>query len=162
MTDENMIDADVTLNMAGTSCPGPIIGAKKMIGELEQGQVLLLISDCPGTKDDLYAWANNTGNQVLKAERFADGSSGYYIKRGSATRTRANVTLDMRGSVCPGPILEAKKLINGMKSGEVLRLTSNCPGSRDDVEDWARNTGLGLLEVVQIGSHEFEFYIRKP
>ena len=68
----------------------------------------------------------------------------------------------MRGSVCPGPILEAKKLINGMRSGEVLRLISNCPGSRDDVEDWARNTGLGLDEIIQIGAHEFEFFIRKP
>jgi TusA-related sulfurtransferase len=133
-----------------------------MIDELAEGQVLLLVSDCPGTKDDLYSWASNTGNRVLKAERFADGTSGYYIQRGTGARRHSNVSLDMRGSVCPGPILEAKKLINGMKGGEVLRLISNCPGSRDDVEDWARNTGLGLLDVVQIGSHEFEFYIKKP
>lgn len=162
MMDEISLTPDVTLNMAGLSCPGPIIGAKKMIDELAEGQVLLLISDCPGTKDDLYAWASSTGNRVLKAERFADGTSGYYIQHGAGLHRHANVSLDMRGSVCPGPILEARKLINGMKGGEVLRLISNCPGSRDDVEDWARNTGLGLLEIVQIGSHEFEFYIKKP
>lgn len=162
MVDEISLTPDVTLNMVGLSCPGPIIGAKKMIDELADGQVLLLISDCPGTKDDLYAWATNTGNRVLKAERFADGSSGYYIQHGTGTRRHAHVSLDMRGSVCPGPILEAKKLINGMKGGEVLCLISNCPGSRDDVEDWARNTGLGLLDVIQIGAHEYEFYIKKP
>lgn len=162
MAEELQLEADVTLNFIGLHCPGPIIGAKKMIDELEQGQILLLISDCPGTQDDLYVWAANTGNRVLKMERFADGSSGYYVQRGTAVHRSANVSLDMRGSVCPGPILEAKKLINGMQGGEVLRLISNCPGTRDDVEDWTRNTGLALLDVVQIGAHEYEFYIRKP
>lgn len=161
MVDESVFQPDATLNMAGLTCPGPIVGAKKVIDELAEGQILLLISDCPGTEDDLYAWANSTGNRVLRTERFADGCSGYYIQRGRPQRRNAQVTLDMRGSICPGPILEARKLINGMKAGEVLCLISNCPGAKDDVEDWAHNTGLGLLDVVQIGPHEHEFYIRK-
>lgn len=161
MVEELALQPDVTLNLAGLTCPGPIIGAKKVIDELDEGQILLLISNCPGTEDDLYAWANSTGNSVLKTERFADGSSGYYVRRGAARHRSANVSLDMRGSVCPGPILEARKLINGMNAGDVLCLISNCPGSRDDVEDWTRTTGLALLDVVQIGPHEYEFYIRK-
>ncbi|MDR2189601.1 MAG: sulfurtransferase TusA family protein [Azonexus sp.] len=161
MTDEILLQADVTLNMAGLSCPGPIIGAKKVIDGLDQGQVMLLISNCPGTEADLYAWATSTGNRVLKTERFADGSSGYYIRRGAAAHRSVSASLDMRGSVCPGPILEARKLINGMRSGEVLCLISNCPGSRDDVEDWTRATGLALLEITQTGPHEYEFYIQK-
>ena len=162
MGDEQNLIADVRLDMKGTSCPGPILGAKRMIDSLAEGQVLLLISDCPGTKDDLYTWAANTGNRVLRADRFADGSTGYYVQRGGVKRHEASVSLDMRGAVCPGPILEAKKLINGMKSGEVLRLVSNCPGTRDDVEGWVRNTGLSLVEVQQSGATEYEFYIRKP
>jgi len=159
---EETIEANVRIDMKGQSCPGPIIGAKKMIDSLPEGQVLLLVSDCPGTKDDLYVWANNTGNRVLKADHYADGSVGYFIRRGLGGTRSANITLDMRGAVCPGPIIEAKKLINGMKSGEVLRLISNCPGSRDDVEGWARATGLGMDEVVQVNATEFEFFIRKP
>lgn len=162
MADEMQVEANVRLDLKGHSCPGPIIGAKRMIDSLQAGEVLLLISDCPGTKDDLYVWANNTGNRVLKTERFADGSSGYYIQRGDQRSREANVSLDMRGAVCPGPILEAKKLVDGMKSGEILRLVSNCPGTRDDVEGWARATGLGIVEVVQVGASEFEFFIRKP
>lgn len=153
---------DVRLDLKGLSCPGPILGAKKMVDSLAEGQVLLLISDCPGTQDDLYAWADNTGNSVLRVDRFADGSSGYYVRRGRGKMPAAQVSLDMRGAVCPGPILEAKRLINGMAGGEVLKLISNCPGTRDDVEGWARNTGLELLDVVQIDSTDFEFYIRKP
>lgn len=162
MLDELSLQPDVTLNMAGLTCPGPILGAKKMIDDMEEGRILLLIANCPGTEDDLYAWAKSTGNRVLKTERFADGSSGYYIRRGNSSRRLAQVSLDMRGSVCPGPILEARKLLGGMQAGEVLRLISDCPGSRDDVEDWARSTGLALLDIVHIGPHEYEFYIRKP
>ena len=162
MVDEHNVVANVRLDFKGQSCPGPIIGAKRMIDSLSDGQILLLVSDCPGTKDDLYVWADNTGNRVLKTERFADESVGYYIQRGTGRSRDANVTLDMRGAVCPGPILEAKKLVNGMKSGEVLRLISNCSGSRDDVEGWARTTGLTLLETVQVGVTDFEFFIRKP
>lgn len=162
MSDELNIEANVRLDMKGLSCPGPIIGAKRMIDSLVEGQVLLLISDCPGTKDDLYSWADNTGNRVLKTERFADGAVGYYVQRGGRATNTANVTLDMRGAVCPGPILEAKKLIDGMKSGEVLRLISNCAGTRDDMDAWTRTKGLQLLDVVQTGATEFEFFVRKP
>ena len=161
MVDELLLEPNVTLNLAGLSCPGPILGAKRMVDDLAEGEILLLISDCPGTQDDLYAWAANTGNTVMKVERFANGTSGYYVRRGAGMHRNANISLDMRGSVCPGPILEARKLINGMQSGEILRLISNCPGARDDVADWAKSTGLEIVETVQIGSHECEFYIRK-
>ena len=53
---------NVVLDMKGLSCPKPLIGAKRMVDELAAGQVLLLISDCPGTQDDLFAWAGLTKN----------------------------------------------------------------------------------------------------
>lgn len=161
MSETHAVKADVTLNLAGMTCPGPILGAKRMVDDMQAGQVLLLVSDCPGTRDDLYAWASATGNRVLKADKLPDGATGYYIQRGTSLHADAQVSLDMRGSVCPGPIVEAKRLIEGMKTGEVLRLISNCPGSRDDVEGWARATGLTLEEVVVLGAHEYEFFIRK-
>lgn len=161
MQNDQNIHVNVRLDLKGQSCPGPIIGAKRMIDSLPDGEILLLVSDCPGTKDDLYVWADNTGNRVLRTEQFADGSVGYYIQRGLGRSRDANVSLDMRGAVCPGPILEAKRLVNGMKSGEVLRMVSNCPGSRDDVEGWARTTGLQLLETRQVSATEYEFFIQK-
>jgi TusA-related sulfurtransferase len=162
MADNVVVKADATLNLTGLTCPGPIIGAKRMVDDMQAGQVLLLVSDCPGTRDDLYAWANSTGNRVLKEEKQGEGAMGFYIQRGTTQHVDAQVTLDMRGSVCPGPIIEAKRVIEGMKSGEVMRLISNCPGSRDDVQGWAKTTGLTLEEVVALGTHEFEFFIRKP
>ena len=69
--------------------------------------------------------------------------------------------LDLRGVVCPGPLVEAKKLLNSMRSGETLKLVSNCPGIADDVADWVKATGYRLLETDEIGPGEFEFYIGK-
>ncbi|MBI3901853.1 MAG: sulfurtransferase TusA family protein [Nitrosomonadales bacterium] len=156
-----MHTANITLDMKGTTCPGPLLGAKRMVDDLDAGQILLLISDCPGTRDDLYAWAKQTGNAVLQAEKLAAGGTGYYIQKGQGTARKANVTLDMRGVVCPGPIVEAKKLLNGMQSGEVLKLISNCPGTQADITGWAAATGMEIAATVVIAPGEFEFYIRK-
>ena len=45
----------VTLDMKGAACPGPLLGAKRVLDELLAGGVLrdLRLS---ATKDDLYAW----------------------------------------------------------------------------------------------------------
>lgn len=156
-----MNTANVVLDMKGLTCPGPLLGAKRLVDDLEAGQILLLVSDCPGTHDDLFAWAKQTGNQVLKTEKQAEGGTGYYIQKGKGSAHQANVLLDIRGVLCPGPIVEAKKLLNGMNSGEVLKLVSNCPGISSDITGWAETTGMKVLDTVEAGSGEFEFYIQK-
>lgn len=152
---------NVVLDMKGLSCPRPLIGAKRMVDELAAGQVLLLVSDCPGTQDDLFAWAKQTGNQILKTEKMPDGGTGYHIKKGQSSQHFANVTLDIRGAVCPGPIVEAKKLLNGMQTGEILKLISDCPGVQTDIGGWADATNMKLLETVEAAAGIHEFYIRK-
>ncbi len=161
MAEDPQLNPDVTLDLTGVSCPGPIIGAKKIVGELAEGEVLLLISDCPATNEELHTWAERTGNSVVRTRRLSGGHTGYYLQRGRRSQLEPNVSLDMRGSVCPGPILEAKKVLDAMASGELLCLASNCPGSRADVEGWARATGCRLEEVVEVGPHDWEFFIRK-
>ncbi len=157
-----MEKVNVILEMKGLSCPRPLIGAKRMMDELNEGQVLLLISDCPGTPDDLFAWAKQTGNRILRAEKMTDGGTGYHIQKGeTANRLKANVSLDIRGAVCPGPIVEAKKLLNGMQAGEVLRLVSDCPGVVSDIDSWASATGVSVLQTIEAGDGVHEFYIRK-
>ena len=153
--------AHPTLDMRGTRCPAPLLGAKKIVDELKPGETLVLLSDCPGTADDLFAWAKWTGNALLKTERLPDGGSAYHLQRGRSSRPVASAVLDLRGVVCPGPIVEAKKLLNGMRVGETLKLVSNCPGIAADVDDWVKATGLTLRGVEEVGAGEFEFYIAK-
>lgn len=153
--------ANVVVDMRGLTCPAPLLGAKKMIDDLVEGQTLLLKSDCPGTQDDLFAWARQTGNQVLKTEQLTDGGTGYYVKKGKGALPHVSVLLDIRGVSCPGPIVEAKKLLNGMQAGEVLKLISNCPGVQADITGWIAATGFKLLDTVKVAAEDYEFYIQK-
>jgi len=152
----------VTLDMSGMSCPAPLLGAKKVIDDLQLGQVLLLISNCPGTSDDLFAWVKYTDNQIASTVRLGDNKTGYYIQKGKATsRPAPNAVLDIRGVSCPGPIIEAKKLLDAMRPGEVLQLISNCPGSPSDVSSWVKSRSLELAGMHESTRGEFEFFIRK-
>jgi TusA-related sulfurtransferase len=155
--------ATVTLDVSGMPCPAPLLGAKKLIDDLQPGQTLRLISDCPGTSDDLFSWAKVTGNVILGSARQADGKTAYLIQRaGGANATPiAHVTLDMRGVSCPGPIVQAKKLLEGMKTGEVLQLVSDCPGSADDIKSWAHAGAADLVFSHESGRGVHEFYLRR-
>jgi TusA-related sulfurtransferase len=153
----------VTIDLSGMPCPAPLLGAKKIIDDLQAGQSMVLMSDCPGTSDDLYAWCKFTGNELLAETRQADGKTAYTLRKagGAQTTLIAHVTLDMRGVSCPGPILEAKKLLDGMKSGEILQLVSDCPGSVSDIESWTRSASVELLATMPMARSAHEFYLRK-
>jgi len=151
----------VTLDMKGAACPGPLLGAKRVLDELLAGEVMLLISDCPATKDDLLSWPRYAEVKILKTRKLPQGGTGYYIRKGKARGVSPNAVLDVRGATCPGPIVEAKKLLNGMSKGEVLQLVSDCPGIRADVRSWVKATGLELADSRENAPGEYQFYIRK-
>jgi TusA-related sulfurtransferase len=151
----------VTLDMKGAACPGPMLGARRVLDELLAGEVMLLVSDCPATKDDLYSWPNYADVEILKTRKMAQGGTGYYIRKGKGRRVSPHAVLDIRGATCPGPIVEAKKLLNGMRKGEVLELVSDCPGIRADVRSWVKATGLELADTRENAPGEYQFYIRK-
>lgn len=153
----------VTIDLSGMPCPAPLLGAKKIIDDLQAGQTMRLVSDCPGTADDLYAWCKVTGNEVLVADKQADGKTAYVLRKagGASTTPVAHATLDMRGVTCPGPILEARKLLDAMQPGEVLQLVSDCPGAVADIESWSRAAAVELLASVPLARGAHEFYLRR-
>jgi tRNA 2-thiouridine synthesizing protein A len=61
--------ADVTLDCVGLYCPMPIVKTAEKIKELQTGQVLEVLSDDRGIKEDMPAWCRATGNQCLGVER---------------------------------------------------------------------------------------------
>ena len=56
-----------------------------------------------------------------------------------------DIELDARGLNCPLPILKAKKSLNGMQSGQTLRVVSTDAGSIRDFQAFAKQTGNELL-----------------
>ena len=53
--------------------------------------------------------------------------------------------LDVRGLVCPLPLLKAKQELNGLDSGLLLQVVCTDPGSVRDFEVFARQSGNQLL-----------------
>ena len=154
-------EPNAMVDLTGLTCPGPILGAKQILEGLREGQVLLLLSDCPGARDDLFAWARQTGNEVIHTESRAHGTTAYYLRRGRAGPMAAHVRVDLRGVVCPGPIVEAKQLLKGMRNGEVLKLVSDCAGVREDIVGWARLTGVEVVAIRESEAGVLEFFLRK-
>jgi TusA-related sulfurtransferase len=153
--------ANGVLNLTGLSCPHPLLGAKKVMDELSPGEVLCLVSDCPGTKDDLFSWIKLTDNELIRTDKDANGADEYFIRKGRRPPPAFIVALDMSGAACPGPIVEARKFLQGMQNGEVLKLVSNCPATRDDVDAWVKSSAYTLLETLEIDPGVLAFYIMK-
>ncbi len=74
------MNADQTLDCRGLSCPMPIIKLAKAMKDLQPGQVLELIGTDPGSKADVPAWCNKTGNEFLSIEE-GEGENKFYIKK---------------------------------------------------------------------------------
>jgi len=61
------VDADLTLDCKGLSCPMPILKLAKKMKGVEAGQVLELLATDPGSKGDVPAWCGKTGNELLES-----------------------------------------------------------------------------------------------
>jgi tRNA 2-thiouridine synthesizing protein A len=59
------LTADMVVDARGTSCPGPILAAKKAIGGLAVGGVMEVMATDSGTLKDIPAWAKKMGNEYL-------------------------------------------------------------------------------------------------
>ena len=64
---------------------------------------------------------------------------------------QADRELDTRGLNCPLPILKAKKSLNEMASGQLLKVVSTDPGSIRDFQAFARQTGNELMAQETVG-----------
>ncbi len=82
MTTEELknLQVDKSVDARGTSCPGPLLAAKKAMGEIQSGQILEVLSSDEGTKKDVPKWATKKGHDYLGTVE----ESGYfkiYIKK---------------------------------------------------------------------------------
>jgi len=73
---------------------------------------------------------------------------------------KADQMLDAKGLSCPLPILKTKKAVEAMTKGQVLRVETTDPGSKNDMNSWAKRTGNEILKVDE-GPGVFTFYIKK-
>ena len=76
------------------------------------------------------------------------------------THVQEDTVLDVRGLLCPMPIVKTAKLMKALGPGQIVKLITTDRGSVADVPAWAGTTGNELLEWHE-DHGEFVYYIRK-
>jgi tRNA 2-thiouridine synthesizing protein A len=59
------LTANSEVDARGTSCPGPILAAKKAIGAVPVGGVMEVLATDSGTLKDIPAWCKKMGHEYL-------------------------------------------------------------------------------------------------
>ncbi|NQT76716.1 MAG: sulfurtransferase TusA family protein [Bacteroidetes bacterium] len=75
------IRADKFVDARGTACPGPLLAAKKAIGEMNSGEIMEILSADEGTRRDVPKWANKKGHEYLGTVEDS-GFFRIYLKKG--------------------------------------------------------------------------------
>jgi tRNA 2-thiouridine synthesizing protein A len=76
---EILLEKQATLDARGLMCPMPIVHLAKKVKEMKSGQVLELLADDVGAKEDVPAWCSRTGNQLVGTEE-EDKLLKFYIR----------------------------------------------------------------------------------
>ena len=71
-----------------------------------------------------------------------------------------DVELDLSGLVCPLPLLKTKQALNRMESGQKIKVLATDPGSEQDFQVFAEQSGNKLLEMQQLDS-QFQYLLQK-
>ena len=69
-------------------------------------------------------------------------------------------TLDLKGLLCPMPIVKMAKAIKEVELGGTLEAVATDPGVMADVPAWCRSTGNELVSLDKV-EKEFHFIVRR-
>ena len=72
--------ADQSLDCMGLYCPMPIVKTAEKMKALKKGEVLEVVADDKGIKQDMPAWCETTGNEYLGLEEESDEIKVYVRK----------------------------------------------------------------------------------
>ncbi|KKB40722.1 sulfurtransferase TusA family protein [Bacillus thermotolerans] len=75
------MNTDKFLDAKGLACPMPIVRTKKAMDELSSGQVLEVHATDKGAKNDIAAWVQSGGHELLKQEEENDVLK-FWIQKG--------------------------------------------------------------------------------
>ncbi len=76
----NDVAYDVELDCQGMLCPLPILKTKKVIDTMEIGKILKMLSTDAGSMNDMNAWTNQTGNELIYSTQ-NDGLYTYFVRK---------------------------------------------------------------------------------
>jgi len=68
--------------------------------------------------------------------------------------------LDARGLLCPLPVLKARKRMQGLPAGALIRVLADDPAARVDIPHFCTEQGHALLSTEEAGE-SLVFLLRK-
>ncbi len=68
------------LDTFGLLCPMPIIKTAARVKAMKRGEVLKVLSDDPGIKEDLPAWCKTSGNEFIRVDEIGREFHAYIRK----------------------------------------------------------------------------------
>ena len=71
-----------------------------------------------------------------------------------------DLELDLKGLLCPLPMVKVSQNINNVPVGGVIRAVATDPGSMADIPAWAKSTGNEVLSAEKVGG-EFVFFVKR-
>ncbi|HET9981667.1 MAG TPA: sulfurtransferase TusA family protein [Ktedonobacterales bacterium] len=77
---EATYQADTVVDAKGQACPKPVLMLAKAFKNLGTGQILRISATDPGSKADITAWAEKTGNALLDMVEDS-GVFTFYLKK---------------------------------------------------------------------------------
>ncbi len=75
------IKPDVTTDIVYMMCPMHLLTLEETISQLEEGQILELLTDYDGALEDVPSWCERTGNEFLGLNEGEDYFRFYIRKR---------------------------------------------------------------------------------
>jgi tRNA 2-thiouridine synthesizing protein A len=75
------VKPDHVLDCTGLLCPMPVVKTRKVIKDMQVGQILEMVATDPGAIPDMRAWAKQTQHELLLAQEAEGGKFRFLIKK---------------------------------------------------------------------------------
>ncbi len=73
----------------------------------------------------------------------------------------AAAVLDLKGLLCPLPVVKIAQAIKKVNVGELIEATASDPGVLADIPAWARSTGNKVVSLEKRANKEIHFVVRR-
>lgn len=73
---------------------------------------------------------------------------------------KADLVLDLKGLMCPIPVVKISKAIKEVAVGGVIEATATDPGVLADIPAWTKSTGNEMVKTERDGKN-IKFWVRR-
>jgi len=72
----------------------------------------------------------------------------------------SNITIDLKGEVCPMPVLKTKMALEKMLPGQILEIIVDYPPSKENIERFVTSQGNEIIGIKEEGT-EIRITVKK-